>query len=198
MDVGHGVVEIEGFVLISRDKIHDFLMHQIGHVLLVLELHLLPIEGVLLPLGLGVPIDPAPLEGQVLIETKIRWHQGELPPLAERGGRIARLLENFRHHRLLLGSEPARLVLIHRSGAERISSCQDQRPRGTTKRSSVGVGELHPPGRQGIQIRRLVLVRSKTVQTIKAQIIREDKDDVGFARGDRLGGRRLLRPTQTT
>ena len=43
MDMGHRIVEIKGLVLIAGDKINHQLVHEIRHVLLVLECDLLAV-----------------------------------------------------------------------------------------------------------------------------------------------------------
>ena len=76
MDMRHRIVEIKRFILIAGNKIHDQLVHQVRHILLVLQFHLFSVEGVLLPLGLSIPKDSASFKRQILVESKVRWHQG--------------------------------------------------------------------------------------------------------------------------
>ena len=70
------------------DEIHKMGVHQFRHVRLVLQRKRLAIDPVFLALRLGVPVDPAALEGQIIVETKILGSERELAPLADRRGDI--------------------------------------------------------------------------------------------------------------
>lgn len=81
MDMRHRIVEIKRFILIAGNKIHDQLVHQVRHILLVLQFHLFSVEGVLLPLGLSIPKIPLPLNVRYSSNPKSDGVKGNCPHL---------------------------------------------------------------------------------------------------------------------
>ena len=77
VDMRHRIVEIKRLILIAGDKIHRQLVHQVRHILLILQLYLLAIQIVLPPLAVRLifPKNPASLEIQILVKPKGPWSQ---------------------------------------------------------------------------------------------------------------------------
>ena len=75
MNMGHWIVEIKRLVLVAGNEIHRQFLHQIRHILLVLQLYLLAVQIVLLALRLGIPENPTALKIQILVKPKGPWSQ---------------------------------------------------------------------------------------------------------------------------
>ena len=71
--------------------------------------------------------------------------------------------------------------------ARRVQTGKNAGARGRAQRTGrVGLGELHPPPRQPVNVRRLMIRTAKASHIVSTQVIRQDEDDVGP--GGRVNG----------
>ena len=123
-------------------------------------------------------------------------------PFAEHAGGVAGLFEGlsdgdfverqFLHvvHRPQWPALPVEAVDVADgvdAGARPVLAAHQRRTRGLAIRAGVGAGEFHPLRRHAVDVGRLVILAPETGNVCVAEIIGQDKDDIGILRLDRAG-----------
>ena len=176
----HRVVQKEGLGSIRSKESQRPIVHEVRHVLMVMELPILTIHPINSGFsGLLVAIETTAVESKSVVESHQIGFAGKLPPLTDGRGSIARRLENAPQLQFLEGHATTR-ILIGGSISKGIASAENHRPRWPTQCRGEGSGEARALCRQAVNIRSPVMVGSVTTDIPDPQIIGENEDDIGF------------------
>ena len=103
---------------------------------------------------------------------------GAETPFAENGRGVAGRRDHLRRQHFVCAKACCQLAVAIDVGVARMKPGIERCPAGRAYRAGVRVRELHAAGGQRIEIRRLDLRLAVEADAAKAQIIREDMDDV--------------------
>ena len=140
VDVGEGVVDVEGLGAVSGDEVEYETVHEIGQIFCVAESLFFAVEEVGSGFGLGIPVGAAALELEVFVEAELGGSEGELAPFADGGGDVAGLLEDGGGHGFDGWLQETGGVLVGGTGAEGVASGEDEGAGGTAEGGGIGVG----------------------------------------------------------
>ena len=166
LDVGvnmhHRVVQEEGLGSMGSKEGQHPIVHEVRHVLTVIELPILTIDPVDRGFsGLLVAIETTAVEPKGVIESHRIGVTGKLAPLANGRGGVARRLENTPQLQFLQWHALTR-ILIGRAISKGIASAQDHRPRWAAQRCGERSGEARALCRQTVDVRSPVMIRTVT------------------------------------
>ena len=133
---------------------------------------------------------PIPAAGRVVgeefVKTPVARQLAQLPPFAGLSRGIAGLLHEPGHGVFVgrLRSRPAAAPRLvgQPAGAKGVTPGHQQAARRPAQGRCVARLEAQAGCRQGVDVRRLVLVRAVATDAVNAQIIGKDEDDVGLGR----------------
>ena len=171
----------------SRHEVDEMPVHQVWHVFLVVQGALLTVDHVGLHFFLRVPVGAAAGIAQVIVESKVGRLQRELAPLADHRRDVARRLEHGGDQLFVFGRDFADRVLIAAARAETVAAGENLRARRSAEGNRVGMRVTRAAAREGVDVRRLVVVGAVAADFTDPVVVGEDKDDVGTIRGEGRG-----------
>ena len=185
----HRVVEEERLVLVPPDEIEGEVLDDIGAIGPFGQVQDL---AVLVVLRFPIPA-AGRVVGEEFVKTPVARQLAQLPPFAGLSRGIAGLLHEPGHGVFVgrLRSRPAAAPRLvgQPAGAKGVAPGHQQAARRPAQGRRVARAETQAGCRQGVDVRRLVLVGAVATDAVDAQIVGKDEDDVGLGRGPAASGR---------